>query len=265
MSKQTSIITLKGTLNGISFYKMEGENLARLANGPSKEQIENDQNFQRTRENNAEFGGSATVAKALRIALITLVKNVADSRVISRLTQVMKKINANGTGPRGQRSIELLPNKAALLGFEFNRRTGFTSVFNAPYTFAFTANRNACSIDVDGFIPGNYINAPSGATHFRLFAGMAVISKYDYNAETKIYEPFDPQFNGFNAVTFSDYTALNSTTPVSFNLNTILVGASVIDADYSVVHVIGIEFYQQIAGVNYVLAQGNAMKVINVF
>jgi hypothetical protein len=66
MSKQVGLIKLKGNLGDVSFYQSEGDHLARMASGPSKERIMTDQAFQRTRENNAEFGGSAKAAKAFR-------------------------------------------------------------------------------------------------------------------------------------------------------------------------------------------------------
>ena len=69
MSKQVGLIKLKGNLGGVSFYQSEGTHLARMASGPSKERILNDQAFQRTRENNTEFGGSAMAAKAFRTSL----------------------------------------------------------------------------------------------------------------------------------------------------------------------------------------------------
>jgi len=72
MSKQMGLIKLKGNIGGISFYKSGGEDLARVANGPSKERIANDATFQRTRENKTEFGGAATAAKALRMGLVTV-------------------------------------------------------------------------------------------------------------------------------------------------------------------------------------------------
>ena len=59
MSKQKGLIKLEGNIGGISFYVSDGEYLARMANGPSKERIANDPAFKRTRENNKEFGGSA--------------------------------------------------------------------------------------------------------------------------------------------------------------------------------------------------------------
>lgn len=265
MSKQTGLIRLKGTMGGVTFYKSEGEDLARIANGPDKGKIENDPAFQRTRENNAEFGGAATVAKALRVSLVSLLQTVSDSKLISRMTQTMKLINARGNGPRGQRSFELLNNKALLIGFEFNKKTSFSSVFNAPFVFSHTMTRNAASIDVAGFMPRNYIPAPAGATHFRLIAGIAVVSNYVFNSDTRAYEPFDPEANGLNAITFSDYRPLDSPAPVAFNLNTILPSGPDIGNEVAVVHCLGIEFYQQIAGVNYLLAQSNAMKIINVF
>ena len=72
MSKQKGLIKLEGNIGGISFYSSDGEHLARMANGPSKERISKDPAFKRTRENNMEFGASAKVSKAFRLALATV-------------------------------------------------------------------------------------------------------------------------------------------------------------------------------------------------
>lgn len=57
MARQKGIIKLKGTLGGITFYKtsLDGH-LAREKGGIEAERIANDLAFQRTRENNSEFG-----------------------------------------------------------------------------------------------------------------------------------------------------------------------------------------------------------------
>jgi hypothetical protein len=39
----------------------------------------------------------------------------------------------------------------------------------------------------------------------------------------------------------------------------------VTDAEVSVISCLGIEFYQQVGGTDYILSQGNTMKVTNVF
>ncbi|MFA6925214.1 MAG: hypothetical protein WC223_13295 [Bacteroidales bacterium] len=267
MSKQTGLIKLKGNMDGISFYKLGGEDLARKANGPSKERILNDPSFIRTRENNSEFGGCAIVAKALRMSLISIIQSKSDPRVSARLTQLFKEINLKGTGTRGQRTIPLSASRSMITGFDFNKKISLSQIFDAPFTASNNTARNQGIINVASFLPKDYIEAPSGATHFRLLEAIGVVSDYAYNVNTGHYEPTDPLLNMISGLNYSAVTALNSATPVTFTLTSALPGtpAPTMTATVSIVQCIGIEFFQRVGTIDYMLAQGNCMKVVNVF
>jgi hypothetical protein len=264
MSKQKGLIKLEGNIGGISFYSSDGEYLARMANGPSKERIAKDPTFKRTRENNMEFGGSAKVSKAMRTALSTVLQTMAGRYLTSRLTKIFKIINLKSDGTRGQRPIELSLYKDTLKNFDLDKNTNLSSVFSAPYTATINADKNEGTIDVPSFVPDDYINAPSGATHFKLVLALGTVSDYQFNDGIKGYEPVEPGQNGLSAVVYSPVLELG-TTPVDANLIAAFAGAPVIAAGVSVTMCLGIEFYQNIGAEYYVFAQDNAMKVIEVY
>lgn len=264
MSKQTGLIRLDGKIGGISFYKLGGEDLARIANGPSRERILKDANFQRTRENNVEFGGSANLAKALRLAFANILPTMADGRLTSRLVKLFKEINLGSSGVRGQRSFLISTNRPILVNFEFNNGTALGSVMNAPYTFSHTVDRTAGTIDLAAFIPLNYLNAPAGATHFKLITAIGVLSDYAFDPATGHYEPLSPEFNLSNAQASSAVLPLNTAT-AALSLTATLAGSPTLTGDHNVIQTLGVEFYQRVDGVDYLFAQGNAMKVINIF
>ena len=168
MSKQKGIIKLVGNIGGMSFYTSNGEYLARTAGGPTKERIATGANFIRTRENNAEFGGAAKVGKAFRTALSSVIQTMGGSTLTASLTKLFKAINAKASGVRGQRPIALSTNKAQAKGLELNNKVSFTSVFNAPYTVTSGTDRVEITFTIPAFIPMNFINAPAGATGFRI-------------------------------------------------------------------------------------------------
>jgi hypothetical protein len=265
MSKQKGLIRLQGKLGGISFYKSDGEDLARLANGPSKERIDTDAAFVRTRENNTEFGGSATGAKALRLSLISVVDTMSDKRLVSRLTALFKEINLRGTGTRGQRTISVSANRVLITNLEFNKNLSFGSVFNAPFTFTNSAARNQGTITIPAFTPQSFINAPAGATHFQLITALGVVSDYAYNTSTQRYDPTDPTLNTLSVSAVGAITSLTSATPVNFSLVANLPGTPTMTATTSVAQCLGIQFYQQVGANYYLFAQGNCMKVVNTF
>ena len=265
MSKQTGLLRMKGKIGGISFYKSGGVDLARVANGPSKEKIAKSPEFRRTRENNVEFGGCATVTKALRLAIGESKISKADAGLVARMVKLFKEINLNGTGSRGQRSIDLVANAVLLQNFEFNTRTSFTSVFNAPYSILTTAARDEATITAAAFLPSSFVNAPSGATHFRIFTVLCTLSDYVYDPVTGRYIASDPTIDMLSIEADSAIIDLATTTPVTISLNPTLPGSPTMTPTTAAVLCIGCEFFQHVGAIDYLLAQGDCMRVIKVF
>jgi hypothetical protein len=267
MAKQTGLVKYSGTLGGVRHFKIKGlqGDFAGLTGGPTADQIYNDPAFERTRENMSEFGGSATVAKAIRVGLSTVVKQMSDPQLTGRLTAIMKEINLKDTnGTRGQRSIFISQNTNDLQGFNFDKNISFTSVFNAPISPSVTPDRDSVTLTIESFNPLNYINAPAGATHFRVINAITVISDYAYNKNTKKYEPIDISTNGLNDVQYSDYTELSSATPL-ITLTSTFPGSPSLSSDVTGLFCVGIEFYQQVGSNYYLFSSGNALMVAGGF
>ena len=64
MAQQKSILKLKGTIGGITFYKSKDGYLAREKGGVDASRIANDPGFARTRENGAEFANAASLIRS---------------------------------------------------------------------------------------------------------------------------------------------------------------------------------------------------------
>jgi hypothetical protein len=211
-----------------------------------------------------EFGGSANLAKALRLAFANILPTMADGRLTSRLVKLFKEINLSSSGVRGQRSFLITLNRGLLLNFEFNNGTSLGSVMNAPFTFSNAADRTAGTVTMDPFVPLNYLNPPAGATHFKLITAIGVLSDYAYDPATGHYEPLSPEFNLSNAQTSSIALPLDTPT-VGVSFTATLPGTPTLTDDHNVIQTLGVEFYQRVGTADYLFAQGNAMKVINIF
>jgi len=264
MSKQKGIIKLEGTIGGISFYNSGGQSLARIATGPSKERIAKDQAFQRTRENNKEFAGSAKAAKALRLSMGGLIRTMGGNRITSELTALFKSINLKSPGVRGERQVKLSANRALLKNLEFNSKVRFSSIFSAPYSVSVNTPRNEATVVIEGFLPANALQIPSGATHFNIVCGVGIVSDYTYDASTGTYQAAQPAQDAQGTSTSS--TALPVNQAVATQTLVVTVSSvPTVHATCSTVVTLGIEFYQQVDGQLYLFAQDNAMKVIGVF
>jgi hypothetical protein len=93
MSKQSSLVKFTGKMGGISFYKKDGEHVARMAGGPTRERILNDPRFARTRENMSEFSGMAQAAASLT-RIFAPVKNLGDNKLFSQVSGLIAKLHA---------------------------------------------------------------------------------------------------------------------------------------------------------------------------
>jgi hypothetical protein len=248
MAKQTGLIKLKGKVGDLSFYKTRDGHLAREKGGVDAERIARDPAFVRTRENGAEFGSSATAGKLMRDALRPLIMRAADARVTSRLTKVMTLIkNLDATSARGDRNVGVaivLPAAKELLkGFNFNNRSILGSVLFKPLVIDAATG----SITLTGLVPANEIAAPSGATHFSVRTGWAKLDFVQGLKALEVSAPFNGPIDG-NAV---DVLLTPAQAPAGAGTN---------------VHLLMIEFFQEVNGIQYVLNNGqyNALAIVEV-
>lgn len=264
MGTQKGLIKLVGNVGGVSFYNSDGKYLARMAGGATKERIQNDPNFVRTRENNVEFGGSAKVGKALRTALSGVLQTMAGRNLTGQLTRLFKSVNLKGVGTRGQRPFDLTTNKEMIRGKDLDDRLSLTSIFSAPFTVEANADRSEVTFSIPAFTPGNLIDAPAGATHFKIVGAVGLVSNYTLNDETRSYEPKEPEQDALGVVVGSTVRSLDSNSN-AINVTATMPNGIVPSDAVIVVACLGIEFYQEVGGTHYILAQGNTMKITNVF
>jgi len=248
MAKQKGIIKLDGTIGGITFYKSQDGYLAREKGGVPADRIANDPAFQRTRENGEEFGRAGKAGKILRNAIRALLQNASDSRMVSRLTQIMVDvIHEDTTNPRGQRNV--IDGEAELLeGFEFNINGKLGTTLYAPFTGTIDRVAGTLTANVPAFVPINMIAAPGGTTHFKIVSAGAEV---DFENETFVMDsqatavlPWDATATA--VINLANAVTSNSTHPLFLAL--------------------GIEFYQQVNGQMYPLKNGayNALALVKV-
>ena len=248
MAKQKGIIKLEGTIGDITFYKSQDGFLAKGKGGVSGDRIANDPNFQRTRENGAEFGAAGKAGKVLRNSIRALLQNASDSRMVGRLTQEMVKvIHEDATNPRGLRNV--IDGEAELLeSFEFNKNGKLGTTLYAPYTGTIDRVAGTLTAAIPAFVPQNMIAAPGGSTHFKIVSAGAEI---DFENESFIVDtnetavlPWD--VNPTAVINLANAVTANSTHPLFLAL--------------------GIEFYQQVNGQMYPLKNGafNALSLVRV-
>jgi hypothetical protein len=248
MAKQKGIFKVEGTLGDVTFYKSKDGYMIREKGGISAERMASDPAFERTRENQAEFGRAGKAGKLLRTAFRPLLQNAADSRMVSRmLKEMMRVVKADATSQRGQRNVldgelELLEN------FEFNDAGKLGQTFFAPFTATINRTTGALAISIPAFVPLEQIAAPAEATHFRILAGGGSIDfesgQYSTDTESSAMLPLGS--TPTTALSLQFTVAANSTHPLML--------------------VLGISFFQAVNGSHYSLKNGayNALALVRV-
>lgn len=262
MGRNTSFIKLEGTLDGLTFYEKDGVNFVKKQSKISKSRILNDPAFKRTRENMQEFAGAARAGKAFRQAFGNVVSLMGDTYLSGRLSALMKRINRNGSGIRGERPIDVTANSEQLSNFEFNKKAPFGAIFFPKYEApTFNANRDVATWTIPDFDVDSFVKSPEGATHFRLVLSLGLVSNYEYKAELDEYDPVSPEENGKGITEFSADIPVKGSVGAVTTLTADLGYGAAVPATVLALAAIGIVFYQEVDGKMYELAQDNAMQI----
>src|SRR5688572_8584511 len=119
MAKLISIVQFSGTLSNITFRQTADGNIASVKSGLTRKRIMTDPAFERSRYAIDSFGKASSYAARLRKAIVPVLVNHTDNRLISRLTAVfMKLLMQDATNPGDRRLDPVLLRQ--LIGFECN-------------------------------------------------------------------------------------------------------------------------------------------------
>ncbi len=246
MAQQKGILKIKGTMNDMTFYKTADGYLVKEKSEVSKEKIATDPAFQRTRENNSEFGRAGKASKVLRQSIRTMLQNAKDARVTSRLTkEMMRVVKADATSARGLRNV--IDGETELLtGFEFNINSTLASTVFAPYTREINRVTGELKITIPAFDAAAQIAAPAGATHYLLSSAGVDI---DFEAESFATEYFDTLHLPWNSI---------PTAPIA------IVHTLPANSTHPLFLFLGVQFFQEVNGTQYPLRNGafNALSIV---
>jgi hypothetical protein len=245
MAKQTGVLTLKGPVGRLSFYKTRNGYLAREKGGVDKTRIMNDPKYARTRENIREFTDNAKSSKLMRDALRPVISKIGDRRLNLRITQaLMQVLKSDEVNVRGERRVKE-GDWNLVKDMEMNSGSSLASTL----FFELQYNDSAASWQVilPAYTPQDMIAVPGGATHYRISA-------------TGVGLDFD---SGSRSLANSGSTLLSVLDPALGQTLTVDKGQL---GGTHFAFVLSVEFIQMVNGVEYAINNGahNAAKVISV-
>src|SRR5215216_3917348 len=107
MARLNADLTFTGSLGNLSAYKRRDLDkiILRTKGGPSKRQIQESKNFEKTRCNNSEFGGRSIATRWIMFALWQQ-KQLADFNIAGPLNSLLRPIQvADVENELGKRNI----------------------------------------------------------------------------------------------------------------------------------------------------------------
>lgn len=248
MATQCSFIKLNGTIGDVTFIKTGNIYLARQKSSLTAERIATDNAFERTRENNAEFGRAGKAGKLLRTAFGHLLYMAKDGSTVSRLVKLMMMvIKSDVYSMRGWRKIEQ-GNTGLLQGFSFNRYALLNWVLTANFVSSINRFEGIFSVNLPMIYPLSDLISPKEATHFKVVSAGGAINFANNTFKT--------------SYTSSEFISLNQNNAVSIELMT-SIAPDLINPCFLL---LGIQFYQEINGIPFILKNSvfNALEIINV-
>lgn len=252
MARQKSFVKLEGRIGDLTFYKTQDGYQAREKGGVSASRIATDPKYQRTRENNAEFGRGNAAAKKLRDAFRAFIQLTSDSRMPNRLNSRMLRIlKADSIHDRGERQV-LDENLGILNRFSFNAAALLSNTLFEKVSGTIERSTGTGSISLPAIDPAVKIAKPSGATHFQFSAALAAV---DFSAGEESDYGFDMQESEITTI-----TAPIEATELAPSIAPGSIG------EMPMFLAFGVSFYQEVNGKHYSLNNGayNSLTIIKI-
>lgn len=176
MARQKGIIQLKGTLDGLNFYQLNGKSVVRKAGGGfNGKAIKTSPTMQRVRENGSEFGHSSRANRVFRNAILSLTLGSPFANFHRYLMPLFAQLKTlDTTSIRGQRKVSeglaSAEGKQLLQQFDFTPDCAFANI--KPFDFSIDAATYGLHLRK---LALPTVKAPKGATHISLQYGVLAI------------------------------------------------------------------------------------------
>ncbi len=149
--------------------------------------------------------------------------------------------------------------------FPLNQGDRFKNWFKAPYDVQVNPDRNTATLVVPLFdIDFGTMKVPQGATHFRVFVCVGVLSDLQYSGSDARYEAVNGQIHGLNGEERTAWLSTVGQNP-GFQLVATVSGLPILPSTAGLVVSMGVEFCFMVNTMPQLKAEGNAMDILDLF
>jgi hypothetical protein len=243
MARQDGILPLKGSIGNLTFSKGPFGYLATRKSGPTRRQVLKGKQFERTRENAADFKTTVRTATLVRRSLWPILRGSTNVWLNGRMNRLLlQAVRSDKTHSRGKRTMQ--PGALSILkGFEINHNNPFTKRKGISCKTKRNARKGITQLTIPSFIPKTALTPPEEATHFKI---VSISATLDFNKNT-----------WSNTAEESSLVAISrrKTKPLT------LKHPITVKAGEAQLQAIGIRFYKMIDGLEKLL-KGGAGKIV---
>ncbi|WP_343702393.1 hypothetical protein [Chitinophaga sp.] len=173
-----------GRMGKFTAYTRKGSDkiIIRQAKGPSKEQIRTLYQYERTRENNAEFAACNMFVAGVRDAAYPVL-HLGDPNFTGALVKLAKKMQElDEIGERGERGVFLSRLPHMLTGFNFNINHPFDGLMRHPVAVQTSREEAASTVTIPRREPGVNVCLPWKSPFYRFVLSLGPAADVQFGA-----------------------------------------------------------------------------------
>jgi len=243
MAKYESIVTIRGTIDDLTFRNTAEGKIVGRKTGPTREKVLTHENFKRTRINASQFRQVIKDATLLRRALGSMLDGVRcttlNGHVNGLLYRASEADKVNDYGSRCAAAGDI----GVLTGFDLNPKFSLDTVLGVQPAHSMDVTRGRIKVEIASFIAYKRRGYSKEATHFRMISGGALLN-FSNNSYSK-------------NIRMGELLPLGRKTPGAICLEHQLNGKP---GDV-MVQVMGIQLYKLVNG-EEVLVKGGAVRIL---
>ncbi|MCL6261347.1 hypothetical protein M3O96_19765 [Aquiflexum sp. TKW24L] len=250
MAKLVSWTKFVGTLGGITFYLMNGKNIARQARQKNRKRYWLSRFFVGTKKENDEFGRASPLSSSFRNLAHPLLYQIHTGYLHSQLSGVFRKIMlTDGIHGKGKRTL-LAGDVSLLRGMEIAKQAKLQNLLGQMPIVQIDQEAGMVKVDFSKVGRINQNAIPAGASHFQVKIGIVQVPE---KPKVKGKSFFSGEENYYKQ---DESLAQLGEVPISYDP---------VLQDYLGTVMVGIYFFQESNGQFYPLKSGGAVRVVEVW
>ena len=190
MAKNNSLISIKGTIDGMTFYNMNGKNYIRTISKKTK--IFNQKQKDHVNEFKIASSVSAVLCNAIHPFVVGIIKPVVFKPVFGKLME-MRKYDTQSK--RGLRScVEAMKDENSLqelIGLNFNTKMCLHKVLRVKFNLDKARN----VLTIAGLNPRLQLIAPKDSAYFTIEMAIIKLDLVNNSADIQLSEVFEGDLN----------------------------------------------------------------------